>query len=320
MTDVVLVTGGFGYIGGRVAQQLARTSGMSVRLTTRQAGATPPAWLADAEVVSMDLENDTDLDRACSGATSVIHLAALNENDCAADPHRALQVNGVGTLRLLQAAQRCRVSRFIYFSTAHVYGAPLAGTITECALPRPTHPYAITHHVAEDFVLAARDLGAIQGIVVRMSNGYGAPAHAGVNRWTLIVNDLCRQAVSARKLVLRSSGIQLRDFVSLDDAARAVAHLLQLPADACGDGLFNLGGECVLSMADLTGRIAARCEAVLGFRPVIQRPPPSPGEKVLALDYRIDKLKQTGFVLHGGMDADIDATLRLCREAFGATP
>jgi UDP-glucose 4-epimerase len=319
MTDVVLVTGGFGYLGGRVARQLAE-AGMSVRLATRQADAAPPAWLAKANVVSMDLDNDAGIEHACSGVTSVVHLAALNEHDCAADPQRALRVNGLGTLKLLQAAQRCRVNRFIYFSTAHVYGAPLAGAITERTLPRPTHPYAITHHIAEDFVLAARDRGAIEGIVLRMSNGFGVPAHAGINQWTLIVNDLCRQAVSNRKLILRSSGIQLRDFVTLGDAARAVEHLLRLPAAACGDGLFNLGGECVLSMVDLAERVASRCQIVLGFRPAILRPPPAPGEKAVALDYRIDKLKQTGFALSGGMDAEIDATIRLCQEAFGATP
>ena len=316
MTDVVLVTGGFGYIGGRVAQQLARTAGVSVRLATRQADAGPPAWLPAANVVSLDLGDDAGMERACHDVTGIVHLAALNEHECAADPQRALQVNGLGTLRLLQAAQRCGVKTFVYFSTAHVYGAPLAGTITERTLARPTHPYAITHHVAEDFVLAARDQRAIDGMVVRMSNGFGVPAHAGVNRWTLIVNDLCRQAVSNRKLVLRSSGVQLRDFVTLGDAARAVEHLLRLPSATASDGLFNLGGECVMSMADLTGRIAARCHAVLGFRPVVQKPAQGPDEKAASLEYRIDKLKQTGFELRGSMDTEIDATLRLCRDAF----
>ncbi len=315
--EKILIAGGFGYIGGRIARHLANESGVTVRLATSQPAAKAPAWLPAAQVVSMDLCNDADVETACRGVTGIVHLAALNEHDCVADPQRALQVNGLGTLNLLRAAQRCRASKFIYFSTAHVYGAPLAGTITESTLPRPAHPYAITHRLAEDFVLAARDQGAIDGVVVRMSNGFGAPVRAGVNRWTLIVNDLCRQAVSTRKLVLRSSGIQLRDFVTLGDAARAVDHLLRLPVTATSDGLFNLGGECVMSVSDLTERIAGRCAAVLGFRPVVEKPAPAAGEKADALDYRIDKLKQTGFALQGGMDAEIDATLRLCHEAFG---
>ena len=320
MTHVVLVTGGFGYIGGRVAQHLAKTAGVSLRLATRNAGADAPAWLPQAAVVTLDLDDEAAVTAACRGATAIVHLAALNEHDCAADPQRALQVNGAGTLKLLQAAQRCGVRRFIYFSTAHVYGAPLAGTITERTLPRATHPYAITHHVAEDFVLAARDRSEVAGIVLRMSNGFGVPAHADINRWTLIVNDLCRQAVTNRELVLRSSGTQLRDFITLNDAARAVEHFLQLADADSGDGLFNLGGECVCSMADLADRIAGRCAGVLGFTPRISRPATAPGEIAVSLDYRIDKLKQTGFELRGDMDAEFDATLRLCRDAFGARP
>jgi UDP-glucose 4-epimerase len=291
-----------------------------LRLSTHRPDRTPPAWLRAAEVVPLDVTRDADFDQACSGIASIVHLAALNEHASAADPQRALLVNSLGTLKLLQAAQRAQVERFVYFSTAHVYGAPLAGTITELSLPRPTHPYAITHHVAEDFVLAAHAQRALTGIVLRMSNGFGAPAHAGIDRWTLIVNDLCRQAVTQKQLVLRSSGLQRRDFITLGDAGRAVDHLLHLSAAACGDGLFNLGGECTLSVIELAERIAARCEATLGFRPALQRPQPAADEIGAALDYRIDKLKQAGFALRGGMNAEIDATLRLCQEAFGAAP
>ncbi|MBI4191170.1 MAG: SDR family oxidoreductase [Betaproteobacteria bacterium] len=320
MTDAVLITGGLGYVGGRIAQALAQCGQHRLRLATRAAGHTPPPWLRAAEIVTMDVTRDADLDKACDGVTGIVHLVALNEHDCAADPQRALLVNSLGTLKLLHAAQRARVERFIYFSTAHVYGAPLAGRIDERSVPRPVHPYAITHHVAEDFVLAAHDQRALTGIVLRMSNGFGAPAHAGVHRWTLIVNDLCRQAVTQKQLVLHSSGVQQRDFITLADAGRAVDHLLHLPVAACGDGLFNLGGERALSVIELTGRIANRCEVTLGFRPAVRRPQPAADETGSTLDYRIDKLKQTGFELRGGMDAEIDATLRLCKEAFGAAP
>jgi UDP-glucose 4-epimerase len=320
MTNVVLITGGLGYIGGRLAQQLTACGGHRVRLTTRGTDLAPPAWLPDAEVVRTDLMEGTSLDHACAGVNSIIHLAALNEHDCVADPHLAAQVNIAGTLGLLQAAQRAGVERFTYFSTAHVYGAPLAGVITEQTLPRPTHPYAITHRAAEDFVLAAHDKRAITGVVLRMSNGFGAPAHARVNRWTLIVNDLCRQAVTQKQLVLHSSGLQRRDFITLGDAGRAVDHLLHLPAVACGDGLFNLGGDCVLSMIELAQRVAARCAITLGFQPEVRTMQPPAAQTDAVLDYRIDKLKQTGFGLRGGMDAEIDATLQLCMRAFGAAP
>lgn len=319
MKDSVLITGGLGYVGGRIARTLAESNTLFLRLSTRQAGMQPPTWLRNGDIVPLDLMSEEDLDKACHGMRCVIHLAAMNEIDSAKDPEQALVVNGLGTLKLLRAAERAGVERFIYFSTAHVYGAPLVGEISEQTIPRPVHPYAITHHIAEDFVLAANDQGILTGIVLRLSNGFGAPINAEVNRWTLIANDLCRQAVTSRKLVLRSSGLQRRDFITLTDVGRAVTHFIGLLASDCRDGLFNLGGETSLRIIELTERIADRCEAVLGFKPPIERVEPKPGESSASLEYRIDKLKATGFNLTGDFNEEIDATLRLCQTAFGGT-
>ncbi|OGR07311.1 MAG: hypothetical protein A3K23_04795 [Desulfobacca sp. RBG_16_58_9] len=318
MTDKVLVTGSRGYLGGRVTRLLAE-SGFSLRVGNHRWGLPTPKWLAEAEQVHLDLLADGDLEAVCRGVRQVVHLAAVNEIVCEKDPEQALLVNGLGTLKLLTAAMRAGVERFIYFSTAHVYGSPLAGIITEETLPRPVHPYAITHRVAEDFVLAARQRGAIQGVVLRLSNGFGPPAEAHVDRWTLLVNDLCRQAVTGGKLVLRSSGLQWRDFIALTDVARAVKHFLELPDARLGEGLFNLGGECALRVIDLASRIAARCYQVFNMTTLIIKPDPRPDEAYEALDYRIDRLKGSGFVLSGKMDEEIDDTLRFCRQVFGET-
>ena len=76
---------------------------------------------------------------------------------------------------------------------------------------------------------------------------------------TLLVNDLCRQAVQTGKLVMRSSGLQQRDFITLTDVGRAVRHLLELPPADCGDGLFNLGGDNSISVWDMVQRVSLRC-------------------------------------------------------------
>lgn len=316
MNDCVLITGGLGYVGGRVARFLAESSSFGLKLGVRKGGPSP-SWLKKGEVVPINLLDTTSLEEACRRVSHIVHFAALNEIDSLEDPEKALSINGGGSLKLLRAAINAGVKRFLYFSTAHVYGSPLQGTLTEDSLPRPQHPYAITHRTAEDFVLAAKDKSEIEGIVARLSNGFGVPERADVNRWTLLVNDLCKQAVCNRKLVLRSSGLQSRDFITLTDVSRAVQHFLEAPMQAIGNGLFNLGGENSLRIIDITEKIANRSEKVLGFRPEIQRPVPSPGESDSFLDYKIDKLKSTGFSLLSNVDEEIDATLRLCHRAFG---
>ena len=311
MIDTVLITGGFGYLGGRIAVELSRIPGFSVILGSRKSQLTPD-WLPQAETVAMDVLEPKTLSKAFEGVQAVVHLAAMNAYECAADPGKSVLVNTLGTLNVLSAAIDAGIERFIYFSTAHVYGAPLIGRITEQTLPRPIHPYAITHCAAEKFVLAAHNQNKITGIVLRLSNGFGAPTHSDVNCWTLLVNDLCRQAVNTRKIVLRSNGLQQRDFIPLVDVGRAVRHLITLPSGDCANGLFNLGGKASLSVWKMAQRVAQRCQVKLGFLPDIERPEPRVAERVEALRYNCEKLLETGYTLKSAIEEAIDETLLFC--------
>jgi UDP-glucose 4-epimerase len=315
MSHTVLLTGGLGYLGGRLACALV-AAGHQVRCGTRRLGAVAPDCLPGMPMVTLNWASTEALTEACRGIECIIHLAAMNEVESAKDPVGALKMNGLASLRLLEAAKAAGVRRFVYFSTAHVYGAPLHGDIDETTLPRPVHPYAITHKVAEDFVLAAHDRKQIEGVVIRLSNGFGAPVTPDVDRWTLLVNDLCRQAAVSSELRLNSAGSQLRDFITLADVARAVNHLLQLNAGELADGLFNLGGGKAMSILEMTERIVARWRVLTGRDIAIVRPV-GDGVPPPALNYRCDKLAATGFTLTGQCDREIDDTLQLCLRAFG---
>lgn len=309
---VALVTGAFGYVGGRLVRSLAE-AGWTLRLGAHAASFARPPWLARAELVRLDVLSESSLASACRGAGAVVHLAALDENESARDPARAFAVNAEGTRRTLDAALRRGVERFVYLSTAHVYGRPLAGSLTEDRAPRPVHPYAVTHLLAEHLVLAAHARGEIRGIVLRLSNAFGPPGWPRMDRWSLLVNELCREAVRRRRLTLKTSGLQRRDFIPLEDVGRAAVHALALPGERLGDGLFNLGGKAPWRVLDVARRIARRCRRVLGFEPALLRARPKRGERSAPLAYSIRKLERTGFRLGGDPDAEIDGTLAFCR-------
>jgi len=316
---LILITGGLGYLGGRTALAFSKNPNYSLRLGAHNLnGRDYPKWASEDnfEVVKMDVLSPKTLGSACRGVDFVIHLASLNEVDCLADPKKAFLVNSLGTLKLIEAAQSARVKRIIYLSTIHVYGAPLFGVVREDTPACPQHPYAITHLAAEDFVIAASLERKLPGIILRPANGFGVPADPFINRWKLIVNDLCRQAVTTQKLVLNSSGQQSRNFITLTDIIRAIEHVLSIPMDECGSGIFNVGGEKPNSVFELAEIIADRCKEVLGFIPPIQRQQPQKDEVVEKLDYRSDKLKATGFSLLSNFNEEIDATLRFCKENF----
>lgn len=310
----ILITGGFGYLGSRLAQHFASQGGYDIVLGSRTFQKTPE-WLPQAGVINVPWDSLSGLDDVCAGVDVIIQAAGLNAQDCFADPVAALEFNGTATGRLLQAAIRQKVRRFIYFSTAHVYASPLEGLITEATCPTSLHPYATSHRAGEDLVRHALQRDQIEGIVIRLSNAFGAPAHKDANCWMLLVNDLCRQAVETRKLVLRSSGLQQRDFITLEDVCCAAEHLLGLAREQCGDGLFNVGGVS-LSVWEMTRRVEARCKAVLGFSPEIVRPEPAVNEQIASLRYDCGKLQRTGFSLKDNVDKELDDTLMMCSQVW----
>lgn len=317
MTQSILLTGGLGYVGGRVAEWLSGDPDFELFVSSRTpASALLPEWLLRDHCIKLDILDDNDVKNACKNIDIVIHFAALNEIDSQKDPEKALLVNGLGTLKLLKAAETAGVTRFIYFSTAHIYRSPLEGLISETTLPRPVHPYAISHHTAEDFVLAAGRAGRLHGVVLRLSNSIGAPINAKVDRWSLIGNDLCRQAITTKEMHLKTSGMQERDFITLSDVARATGHMIQLDDEKIADGIFNLGGENSLSIIQLATKIQERCKLKFDFTPPIVRPEPQGGESFAPLKYSVEKLRATGFSLQGNLEKEIDDTLLFCQKYF----
>ena len=316
MKRKILITGGMGFVGGRLAQLLTAGGNSEVILGSRIKH-TSMSWLPNAKVIAMNFNSEQSLQFACQGIDAVVHLAAMNDNECLNDPTAALQSNAVNTSRLVEAAKVSGVKRILYLSTAHIYSPDLIGRIDETTLPKGRHPYATSHRAAEDVVLAAAN-NDIESIVIRLSNGFGVPSHPNVNVWMLLVNDLCRQAVTSKIMVMRSSGLQQRDFITLDDVTRAIDHMLNLPKIKLGDGLFNLGNGNSQRVIDMVRLIQIRCTEVLGFTPKIVRPEPTAGEKSAHLDYSVEKLLSTGFNLNRKANDEIDEILRMCHKSFKA--
>jgi UDP-glucose 4-epimerase len=311
----VLVTGGLGYLGGRLSQFLETQLNYRTILGIRQ-GSGVPSWLPQAEVVHIDLGLPGNLQSICSGVDAVVHLAGMNAQDCERDPPSAFEVNAVATGRLVDAAIKAGVKRFIYVSTAHVYCSPLIGVITEETCPVSLHPYATSHRAGEDLVRVAYQSGEIETVVIRLSNAFGAPVHKKANCWMLIANDLCRQAVTTRQMILRTPGLQRRDFIPLTDVCRAVGHLIELSGKELGMGLFNLGGKWSPTVWEMACLIQKRCKLVLGFETEIIRPPRQAHDTSDEFDYRIDRLMSTGFQLEADRAEEIDNLLKFCKANF----
>jgi UDP-glucose 4-epimerase len=314
----ILITGGFGFVGGRLAMHLAQ-AGHQIILGTRHSIASPD-WLPKAEVAKIAWDDEVALERSCAGVDVIIHAAGMNAQDCVADPIAALAFNGLATARLVNSASQASVKKFIYLSTAHVYANPLVGTITEETCPRNLHPYATSHLAGEQAVLSAHSRDELQGIVLRLSNAFGSPMHKDANCWMLLVNDLCKQVVQTRKLVLHTSGLQQRDFISLTEVCRVIEKLILGQGKVKEPNVFNVGAgvsQSVLSMAKL---IQQRCGQVLGYVPDLQHKQGRIDEEHLPLTYSTNRLTLLG-IGSKSLDniAEIDGLLQFSQTVFTKT-
>lgn len=310
----ILIAGGLGFVGGRLAVHLLQ-AGHQIVLGSRCA-TNPPNWLPQAELVQIDWADARALERICVGVDLVIQAAGMNAQECFADPVAALDFNGVATARLLAAATRAAVRRFVYLSTAHVYGSPLVGTITEDTCPRNLHSYATSHLAGEFAVLSACQRGLIQGIVLRLSNAFGAPTHRGVNCWMLLVNDLCKQTAQTRAMALQTNGLQHRDFVGMGEVCRVVEVLATCKAELLPPGVFNVGAGTSKSVLEMAQLIQQRCKQVLGFDPVLHRAEGGSSERVENLFYRAVALEKMGVIVSQDCTAEIDRLLTFCQSSF----
>lgn len=306
MSKCILITGGFGYLGGRISNYLG-SKGYEVIITTQRSKEMWPDWSESFKIIK--IESDYSLANIAEPIDTVLHLAGMNEIDCIKDVAKTIDVNIKGTVDLLKYAVRKNINRFIYFSTAHIYRSPLEGNISEDIVPRPTHPYAITKKTAEDFVLSYASKFAMVGVVLRLSNIIGAPKDPLVNQWTLVCNDLCKQAISNKKMILHGSGMTARDFLAIGELTNIIKHFIEIDKERIDDEVFNVGSGKTITVFDLAQKISIKCKYLYGFTPEIVLSKNKKPEITPTFSYNINKLISLGVPVSENLDNEIERTL-----------
>lgn len=289
----VLVTGAFGYVGRALTLQLLETGHEVVAMTHGARRERVPEFGA-VRVVKADLRDRDQLRHAVEGVDGVCHLAALTrvrESFDRPDEYRAVNVGG--TRALLEALARTRGRggdgaepiAFVQASTAAVYGAPETQPITEETVAAPASPYGESKLAAEDVVREHAADGTIAAIGLRAFNvagsvaGFGDPDESRIIPRTLLAAAGLRPA-----LTLNGDGSAVRDFVHVDDVARA--YLLALSALSAPDGgqaaqlrLYNVGAT-----GASVREIIAAVESVTGRQVPVERRPPQAEVPMLLAD------------------------------------
>ncbi len=310
----ILITGAWGFLGGRLSQHFERL-GHQVVLGSRNPESEHD-WCKRSATAVMDWDNQDSLVDACLNVEAIIHTAGVGGNFCEANPVAALQVNGVNTARLIEAAASAGVRRFIYISTAHVYANPLVGVISESWTPSNPHPYATSHLAGEDFVLRCAHLYEMEGFVLRLANAFGAPTYKEVNCWGLLVNDLCLQAVQTSQLKLHTNGLQHRNFIPMASVCLILERLILRAVIQSQQKIFNVGGPTSYAVVEMARLVQARCQEVLGFSPELLIPPISSESKFQKLDYSSSAIADFLGSIPFNFSNEIDDLILFCRNNF----
>lgn len=307
----ILVTGGLGYVGSNVVKHLSEL-GHSVYIGSTRVDAEQSSGLNHRCRIKLEWDNEFSLQNACRNIDAVIHAAGINALDCERDPVNALNFNGVATARLIRAASTSGVQRFVYLSTAHVYRSPLVGDISEKVRLENPHPYATSHVAGENALLYADHKKLLEGVILRLSNIFGAPTNISADCWTLFVNNLCLQAVKTGRLHIKSSGSQERDFIPMQEACRMIGFFANPLVQIDQKCIINVGSGYSMSLLQMAYLIQERCQILFGYKPKILKADNN-GER-LSLNYDVELMKSFGVRLSSSLTSQIDSLLMFCQK------
>jgi UDP-glucose 4-epimerase len=259
---IVLVTGGAGYIGSQLIRDLTQNSPQTGDITIRildnmqREGYRALMDLPEAgryQLLEGDILDPVTVRRALEGVAAVVHMAAVVKTPFSFDhPAWTEQVNHWGTARLVEHCLEAGVTRFLYASSASVYGP--GGPFAETSVCRPVGPYAQSKWQAEQVVLAASARG-LRPTILRLATVFG---YAPMMRFDAVANRFAYLAGVGRRLTVYGRGDQTRPLIHVRDASAALCFCLAHETETVG-ALFNVVGENA-SVLDLV-------QAVRGVNP-----------------------------------------------------
>jgi UDP-glucose 4-epimerase len=251
----ILVTGGAGFIGSHLANELHRQNHLVRVLDDLSTG--DPALLTPQ--INLNRGDVRDIPRLWSllqGVDLVYHLAArVSVPASVLYPREYNDVNVGGTVALLEA---CRdvgaVKRVVLASSATVYGDQAAQPVDEGMITHPSVPYAVSKLAAEQYLFNIGRLSGYETVALRIFNAYGPgqplpPAHAPV------VPQFMQQILGRGSVIVNGDGNQTRDFVYVDDVVEAL--IAAGTAAGVNGQIVSVGSGVETSINELVAQIGA---------------------------------------------------------------
>lgn len=240
----VLVSGGAGFIGSHLVHRLVREGARVRVLDNLSTGsvANLSGLESRLDLQEGDIRNAVACRNACRGVEAVFHLAAfISVPGSVQDPVTADAVNIGGTLNMLLAARDAGARRFVFSSSAAVYGDAEVVPTPETALPTPLSPYGLEKLYGEHMCRLFTSLYGMEAVALRYFNVFG-PRQNPRSEYAAVVPRFITLLLDGARPVIFGDGAQTRDFLHVEDVARANLLAATRP-DVAGLALNVAGGE-----------------------------------------------------------------------------
>lgn len=254
MSDKILVTGGCGYIGSHVVRQLAE-AGHQVMVYDNLSTGFRDALINSEQLIQADLADHDTLQEAFRHHrfSTVLHFAAaIVAPESVGQPLKYYGNNSCNTLSLLEACIRFGVQRFIFSSTAAVYGFPEGGSASEESPQVPINPYGSSKLISEWMLRDVAAAHGLQYVALRYFNVAGADPQARMGQRTPeathLIKVACQAALGQRNQVAiygtdypTPDGTGIRDYIHIEDLAAAHLSALQYLRKGGSSTAMNVG-------------------------------------------------------------------------------
>jgi len=251
----LLVCGGAGFIGSNFVRVRLREHDDEIVVLDKltYAGRRENLEGLDVRFVHAAIEDAAAVASALEGADAVVNFAAETHVDRSiAEPDAFVTTHAVGTWVLLEAA-RARGVRYLQVSTDEVYGSIEQGSFTERSPLQPSSPYSATKAGADLLVSSYFHTYGLPTVICRGSNNYGPYQYPEKLIPLMILN-----ALHADRLPVYGDGMQVRNWLYVEDFARAIGHVL---AHGAAGEVYNVGGPDECPNIEVVQRVIELCGA-----------------------------------------------------------